>query len=265
MTNRSPSARYPLLALGVPKAGSDMLRAITLEIPGAYWADHIEATRELATPAEQLAKLEERLTDLSPGATYSSHLPYSRRASRWLAERGVRVSCIFRDPRDYTVSWHHWVMNQPPEFLAYRQFAELDDDEERLTATIRGIGRGREEHQFDERSYPNVRLTYEAFTGWLDDPICLCLKYEDLIPGSDGKRPAAALPTIAALLEHAGIEGLDNESPLVREVLARGTRPASSYTFRRGVAGTWHESYTEAQRRAFDEVAGDLLHRLGYL
>ena len=37
-----------------------MLRALALQLPGAYSANHVEATRELATTSERLRRLEER-------------------------------------------------------------------------------------------------------------------------------------------------------------------------------------------------------------
>lgn len=264
MVNSEGAVRYPILTCGVPKSGSSMLRALALQLPGAFWADHVEATRELATTEERLRRLEERFTDFSPGAVYSAHLPHSPEASEWLRKSGVKLLFIYRDPRDYTVSWQHYVVRQPPEFPPYRLFAELPSDDERLMAVIRGIGRGRTHHLVTTDAYPNVRLTFEAFLGWLDDPNAYALRYEDLVAPLGGARPAAARVAVAGMLAHAGLERHDPDSPLVARILERGTDPARSYTYRRGVAGTWNEAYGPEHRRAFDEVAGDLLVRLGY-
>ena len=44
---------------------------------------------------------------------------------------------------------------------------------------------------------------------------------------------------------------------------ARGDEDPSSF-FRKGVAGDWRNTFTEQDRRVFEQAAGDLLARLGY-
>ena len=117
------------------------MRALVLAMPGAYWAGHIAATRELSTEHERLQRLQACLVDLRPGSVYAAHLPYAPAIAQWLHAQGVKQCFIYRDPRDITVSMRYFVM-QPTPAVFHALFTQLGSDEERLMAVIRGIGCG---------------------------------------------------------------------------------------------------------------------------
>jgi len=262
---QSPDATvlYPILLNSIPKAGSSLLRAIVLAMPGAYWAGHIAATRELKTWRERLQRLQESLLDLRPGSVYAAHLPYAPEIAQWLHAQGMKQFFLYRDPRDITVSLRHFVMQQTPAPF-HVLFTRLGSDEERLMAVIRGIGRGQRAYEVSRTAYPSVRLDCEVYLDWMSDSESYALRYEDFVSSTPGQRADAAGATVAGMLAYLGLPGHTPDAPLIEAILSQGMDPARSYTFRRGSSGAWREEYTPEHLAAFRSVAGDLLERLGY-
>jgi hypothetical protein len=99
---------------------------------------------------------------------------------------------------------------------------------------------------------------YESYLGWLDQPQVLTISFEDLI-----QNRAATLTRMLDHLEKSGVAlEADRAQALAR--LDRAMTPKRSPTFRAGQPGNWRQYFTEANRRTFQDVAGDLLVRLGY-
>jgi len=183
----------------------------------------------------------------------------------------AKVVHIIRDGRDVAVSLmhHRWnlasagedVPGLRPEELARRD-AHLKDPG-RPTGAREGL-------------FPEGML--EGFaTGWRDqisktrnDGSALLganyteVKYESLLeePEEQTRRllrflgADAAEETARECVRSASFEKLSKGR-------RRGEEDATSF-FRKGIAGDWRNAFTEADRRAFKEVAGDLLIELGY-
>jgi hypothetical protein len=68
------------------------------------------------------------------------------------------------------------------------------------------------------------------------------------------------------MLDHLAGRGFTPQPPRQEAiaVLRGAIAPRASGTFRRGQPGEWREHFTEANKSAFKETAGDLLVRLGY-
>jgi sulfotransferase family protein len=88
------------------------------------------------------------------------------------------------------------------------------------------------------------------------------VRYEDLLSHPEGE--------MARLLRYLGADeagaGRSVEAASFEKLSrgrTRGEEDPSSF-FRKGVAGEWRESFTERDRRVFEEEAGDLLRKLGY-
>jgi hypothetical protein len=126
-------------------------------------------------------------------------------------------------------------------------------------------------HTFDERlmisilglpelaaPFPDIRGRFEPYLGWLSCPEVLTLRFEDFV----SHRTA----TLERVLDHAQSRGLTVK--LLREealrVLDAAINPERSPTFRSGKIGKWRQSFNEAHKNAFKEIAGDLLIQLGY-
>ena len=74
------------------------------------------------------------------------------------------------------------------------------------------------------------------------------------------------MEALGRVLEHAVRRGfpLAIERRIAVQVLTDAIDPQRSPTFRSGKAGAWREQFSEANKRLFKDVAGELLIRLGY-
>jgi len=86
----------------------------------------------------------------------------------------------------------------------------------------------------------------------------MCIRFEDLINDRDA--------TLHAMLDE--VESTGYKIPASREkalsILVEAIQPKKSHTFRSGKTGGWKQYFTDEHRQLFNDVAGDLLVRLGY-
>jgi hypothetical protein len=159
---------------------------------------------------------------------------------------------IYRDPRDVVVSAMNYATYMNVRHGLHGYFNErLASDEERIDAVIRGIPETGIE-------YSSIRTRYDHYVGWLEQPEVLSLRFEDLTLDRDS--------TLHRLLNYLKIRGF---KPSVSDeeavaVMKAGIEPKKSGTFRKGQPGGWRKAFTEANKEAFKQTAGDLLIRLGY-
>jgi sulfotransferase 6B1 len=163
---------------------------------------------------------------------------------------------LLRDPRDAVVSSMFFTKREP--WLQHHKYytEALESDEERIMATIRGFG----PDVATDHPRASIRERFEGYIPWLDDPSTLVVRFEDLIGQRGGGVSEKQLDEIERI-------GAFVERPLSREQtqqIAQKMYSKGSLTFRKGIAGDWRNHFTEDHRRAFKEVAGDILIRLGY-
>jgi len=192
------------------------------------------------------------LCRLRPGDVAYGHLHALPEVAAHLTAPGVAAFFILRDPRDVVVSHVHYVTEMEPNHVHHAHYRDsLKDFDERLRTSI--LGRPDLAVPF-----PDIHGRFEPYLGWFDRPEVLTLLYEDFISHRE--------KTLLRVLNHARSRGLNI---LVREqealrALESAIDPQKSPTFRSGKIGKWRESFSEAHRLLFKEVAGDLLIRLGY-
>jgi len=159
---------------------------------------------------------------------------------------------LYRDPRDMLVSHVFYAVDMHEGHGMHRYYTQnLTTMEERLNAAIQGVS---------EPGYElaSVKQRYDSYSGWLDQPDVLLLKFEDLILTRE-----TTLDRLLDYLEERGVEFSCTRSAAL-EYLKKSIAPRKSGTFRKGQPGNWSEHFTEANKAAFNQVAGDLLIHLGY-
>jgi hypothetical protein len=133
----------------------------------------------------------------------------------------------------------------------HEYYRSLPDFGERLKVAITGIDR-------DGLSMVNVKQRYAGVFEWLQQEHVMCIRFEDLINQRDA--------TLDAILDE--VESTGYRIPTPREkalaILRKAIQPRKSHTFRSGKTGGWKEHFTEEHKKLFNNVAGDLLIRLGY-
>ena len=136
-------------------------------------------------------------------------------------------------------------------FHVHEFYNSLPDFGERLKVAITGIDR-------DGLYMVNVKQRYEGVFQWLEQEHMMCIRFEDLINDRDA--------TLHAMLDE--VESTGYKIPASREkalsILVEAIQPKKSHTFRSGKTGGWKQYFTDEHRQLFNDVAGDLLVRLGY-
>lgn len=158
---------------------------------------------------------------------------------------------IYRDPRDLLVSQVYFATEMREEHGMHAYYQSLPDLGARLKVAITGVDR-------DGLHMVSVRERYAGVFKWLEQPGVMCIRFEDLIENRDA--------TLTAMLDH--VEKTGYKIPTPREeslpILAEAIQPKKSHTFRSGKTGGWRAHFTDEHKALFNEVAGDLLVRLGY-
>ena len=158
---------------------------------------------------------------------------------------------IYRDPRDLLVSQVYFATEMREEHGMHAYYQSLPDFSARLKAAITGVN-------VEGAHMVSVLERYAGVFKWLDQPSVMCIRFEGLIDNRDA--------TLNAMLDQ--IEKTGYKIPTAREksiaILTEAIQPKKSHTFRSGKTGGWREHFTDEHKALFNEVAGDLLVRLGY-
>ena len=105
---------------------------------------------------------------------------------------------------------------------------------------------------------PNVWERYQPYLKWINTPHVLSVRFEDLILNR-----AATLGDILEYIESFGVlVNIPRREAI--EKISSAIKPKKSGTFRKGKPGNWQEHFTPDNKKRFQEVAGDLLSKLGY-
>jgi len=258
----------PVLFTSVPKCGTHLLRKY-FDASGFQFAGP-HGTRGW----------EDRLVDvigtLEPGQYASWHYHWTPELSALVAERDIRVVCLYRDPRAQVVSNLHWILKTPAHAW-HRYLADhLSLRDDRLVALIQGVSAGDVARYFDagvrfhdSRSAYGPRSdrrdgvvsVFGIFLGWLDDRQCLSLRFEDVIGARGGGERSRQIDALQKLHEHTGLGTLPGRRA---ELLGHALFDADALTFRSGQVQDWQREFSPGVRELFAAEANGLLDVLGY-
>jgi hypothetical protein len=261
---RMVALRYGLEALerapkvfgnAMPKSGSHLLTQILGGLtclgpfvdPGLPPVNRSETNQPL--PSQAVIK---NIQAMRPGDIRYGYIHAEEPYLSLLTQSDWATIFIYRDPRDMLVSHIFYATEMNRQHGMHAYYTEnLATMEERINAAIAGV---------TEPGYElaSVRQRYDSYWGWFEQPAVLRLKYEDLI--------LERQVTLGLLLDHLESHGFPTKLSR-REALAtleRAITPEKSGTFRKGQPGNWRVYFTESNKVAFHQVAGDLLVKLGY-
>lgn len=239
----------------MPKSGSHLLIQILNGLtqlgpfvdPGMPPLSRSAANRNL--PEAQVVA---NLRRLGPGDIAYCYLHARAPFIEELTRPGIAAFFIYRDPRDVIVSQVFYATQMHAGHGMHEYYnQELSSVEERINAAIQGV-------QTDTAQLSSIAAKYDHYLGWLQQPAVCSLRFEDLILD----RPAALGRVLDHLAEHGFTPQASRQQAI--DVLTAAVKPRASGTFRRGQPGEWREHFTEAHKKLFKTVTGDLLQRLGY-
>jgi len=245
----------PIFGNSKPKSGSHLLLQIlagfTQIMPYKYVeADPVRTIAKTGGRRDPQAILSE-LKQIPHGVIGWGYVEASPENLSFLCQPGRVNYFIYRDPRDMLVSQVFYATDMQEEHAMHSYYASLSDFGSRLKVAITGIDQ-------DGLYMVSVRQRYEGVFRWLEQPQIMSLRYEDLINLRDA--------TLNLMLDQ--VEKTGYRIPTPREqalaVLIEAIQPEKSHTFRSGKTDGWRQYFTDAHKKLFKDVAGDLLVRLGY-
>ena len=249
--NKTPS----VLGNAMPKSGSHLINQVVQGLtrlgpfvnPGFPPVNRDEVNEKLPDDAI-LANLEQ----MRPGDISYGYIKARQPFLPVLTQAGRATIFVYRDPRDMLVSHVFYATQMHAGHGMHRYYNDtLKSMEERLNAAIEGV-----EEPGSQLS--PVRTKYDGYIGWLDQPVVLCLRFEDLILDRQN-----TLDRLLSYLEQRGFTSTMPRSQEI-EILSQAIAPKKSGTFRKGQPGNWREHFTAANKTSFKQQTGDLLIRLGY-
>lgn len=244
-----------IFANSKPKSGSHLLLQIMQGIcqiaPYAFVADQPIRTVKAEGGRRGVDDVANDISAVPPGVIGWGYVDPTPENIAVLCRPGKLHYFIYRDPRDVLVSHVHYATDMHTGHGMHQRYSKLEDFNERLKLAITGVNA-------DDVYMVSVEKRYDAVFGWLEQPNTLCLKFEDLINDQ-----VNTLGKVVDQFEKVGYD-LPTERGKAIEILREAIQPGRSHTFRSGKTGGWKNAFTVEHKALFNEVAGDLLIRLGY-
>ena len=244
-----------VLGNAMPKSGSHLIIQVLQGLtrlgpfvnPGFPPVNRFEDNRKLSHQ-----QIYQNILRMRPGDIGYGYVHATQPFIEALTQPGRATVFVYRDPRDVIVSHVFYATQIYTEHAMHPYYTNvLKDMEERINAEIMGV---------TEPGYElsSIKVKFEHYLGWLQEPGVLCLRFEDLIL----KRGEA----LGCLLDHLDANGFTPQVSRQQaiQVLEEAIVPKKSGTFRKGKPGNWQDHFTPANKALFKEMAGDLLIRLGY-
>jgi hypothetical protein len=245
----------PIFGNSKPKSGSHLLLQILNGFTQIMPYKYVDAD-----PVRTIKKdggrrtAEDILSDLKrtpKGVIGWGYVDATPENASFLTSAGRVTYFIYRDPRDMLVSQVFFATDMHEEHGMHEYYNSLPDFAARLNVAITGIDK-------DELRMVSVKQRYEGVFQWLEQKNVMCIRFEDLINNRDA--------TLMSMLDE--VEKTGYKIPTPREkalaVLVDAIQPKKSHTFRSGKTGGWTQHFTDAHKKLFKDVTGDLLVRLGY-
>ena len=239
----------------IPKSGSHLISQVLSGLPdigpfvtSGFPPVNRTETNEKLSQAETLANLQ----SMHGGDMGYGYIGCEEPFLGILTSKQWATIFIYRDPRDVIVSSVFYISEINKSHALHTYYNErFQTMEQRIETEIKGITESGYE-------YSGVNKRYEKYIRWLDQTSVLSLRFEDLILNRE--------QTLDRLLAYLETHGAQWDLPRAEAIskLQSKLQPSKSGTFRKGQPGNWKEHFTEANKKMFKDVTGDLLIRLGY-
>lgn len=244
-----------LLGISFPKSGTHLLEQILLGFSKiapyakrlhSFYAEYEGESGIKRTPQQAIAWLDAlRSRDVA-----SAHLFARDEVIQRVCSSAFIPYFIFRDPRDVVVSHVFYVTDMEASHVHHEFYTSLPDFDSRLNFSILG-------RQDTKIEFPNIADRFTPYLGWLDQTSVMKIHFEDLVDNRTS--------TLNRIIDHFRSRvPLQTPRELILDSLESSINPSKSPTFRSGKTGEWKKYFTEAHKKIFKNVAGDLLIRLSY-
>jgi len=193
----------------------------------------------------------QKILELPEGHFVYNHYAYDPNLIGKIHNAGIPVIFLYRDPRDYVVSFCNHIVRHP-EHKHHHRFKNMGSDDERYSALIKG--------QNGLYGITPLTVAFRPMMGWIHDPRVFTMRFEEIIgPKGLGSR----------YVQYRSFERLMNhmDLPISREELydCIDLSYNEKHTlFVKGQIGQWNTVFSGEVLDEFHTHAGALLDELGY-
>lgn len=244
-----------VIANSMPKSGTHLLAGLLDQLKGMRFAGKFvafyEADRD--TPEERFRRLDRALRQLRDSHYIGGHLIHDERVERKIADSGVKFITILRDPRAVVLSGFHYVLNTLHMKFREEALQHFPNEESMLRGLV--FGYAEPGHKFYQ---PEIGARYRAFVDWVDSPVGITVRFEDLIGAQGGGSDGAQLTHVVRILEFLG-HGQVSAEDIVSNLFSE-----KSATFRAGTIDSWRQELPGELAAEIAERCADSMERLGY-
>lgn len=246
-----------VLANSMPKSGTHLLTSLLDSLPKLRFGGQVVSYlgQDTVNEREEYKHLIRRLRFLRDSHYIGGHLTYDPAVERAIAEAGVLMVTILRDPRSHILSLAHYLLSNrhvPGRDWVTDRYPDMDS---LLPVLVRGIGvPGIEPYM------PDVGQRFSRYSAWSESDAGIVVRFEDLVGargGGDDDRQEEVTHEILAYLGYA------RSDVATRDVPGR-IFSTNSATFRTGQIDTWrHELPGDLAEETYDRC-GTLMETWGY-
>ena len=259
----------------LPKAGTHLLGKAMSLFPGVRYAgvqfDHSNLAKILtgATPSDVTIPvgvdapqpvprnaIQCSMDQVGRGQFTVWHVPFSDGMADEITGRRMKSLLMLRDPRDVVLSHARFVANLPDHFL-YARYQGLSEPEQ-IMLSIRGFAADGNQTA-DQPGLLDIGARCKSIWQWHDQAFNITTSFEKLIGPQGGGTREEQIAELARIADHVGLRHSPALLVQIADTVFGGTK-----TFRKGTIGTWAADFTDDHKRAFKDVAGEVLIAMGY-
>ena len=242
----------PVICDSFPKSGTHLLLQVLQALPDkTHYGSFVATTPSIVFKRGSDASIIRKIRALAPGELLPAHMYYSEPVAQALNELHCVHYFIYRDLRDVLLSEINYLTSNAWWHALHRPFKKAGNDLERWKLSLRGMV-----DRFSE--YPNIAKRFGFYEGWIGRDDTLPVRFEDLT--SDQRD--STLEKIAQFYNQRTGRTLD-VAGFVKDAIHE-IQPGASHTFHKGESGRGRKNMPEELREEFNELAGDLMKKLGY-
>lgn len=254
--------KYLTLCNSYPKSGTHLLYQILYSIPGLKKWDDIVSVQALCGVMNTPAHIRWKVGSAPNRSIVRCHLMFCDEILDVLKEFNCRILFIYRDLRDVAISHARWITKENRIFL-HPIYLNQSGFDEQLMSSIVGTPVGT---PFGSNvSQPDIGRDFSRWKGWTNNSDTLAIRFEDLVGERGGGSEEKRLYVVEQILDYLEINLSAQE--IESKFASYTMNPEESHTFKKGGKGSiggWRSVFNDNHKKAFKQVAGDLLIELGY-
>lgn len=257
------STQCASVVIAVPKSGSNLLTKCLGIILDRVSDDVVFGKDNLLFPQalfELSAKDLKKIINEAKKVVWHTHLMYAPESASVFIDTKTPFFFGYRDPRDVVVSMARFMKKLPDVWPAAINVCLNDIIMDLIRNNNLSNGCPPAQGIFDQ---------YRKYLPWRNIPGCYAVRFENLVGVQGGGSDQLQLIEIKNIAQHVGVVLTDARAKKIAQNLFGGT-----WTFiatqdvagqaKAGQIGSWKFVFTEEHKKAFKEVAGQLLIDLGY-